>query len=87
MKFTWDAEKAAANYRKHGLRFADAQMVLEDEMAITIQDEHPDEKRFVTIGMDALGRILVVVYTWRDDNIRMISARKATAKERKQYGS
>jgi uncharacterized DUF497 family protein len=59
--------------------------VLEDDAAITISDEHPNEERFVIIGLDALGRILVVVYTWRGDNIRLISARKATPRERQQY--
>jgi len=49
-------------------------------------DEHPDEERFVTIGMDASSRIIVVVYTWRGEScIRLISARKATRKERQQY--
>jgi len=58
---------------------------LEDERAVTITDEHPDEERFITIGKDVFGRILVVVYTWRLNRIRIISARKATAKERNQY--
>jgi uncharacterized DUF497 family protein len=49
-------------------------------------DEHPDEERFVTIGMDGFGRVLVVVYTWRgNQRIRIISARKATRYERQQY--
>jgi uncharacterized protein len=49
-------------------------------------DEHPDEERFITIGMDALARIIVVVYTWRGDScIRLISARKATRKQRQHY--
>ena len=57
----------------------------EDEAAITIKDDYPNEERFITLGVDALGRILTVVYTWRGDNIRIISARKATPRERKQY--
>ncbi|MBW4688193.1 MAG: BrnT family toxin [Komarekiella atlantica HA4396-MV6] len=65
--------------------FADAVSVFADDAAITIVDEHPDEERFITIGMDAFGRILVVVYTWRDECIRLISARKATRYERIQY--
>jgi hypothetical protein len=85
--FEWDPKKAATNRRQHGVRFAIAQTVFEDEMAITIKDDYPDEERFVTIGMDALGRLLTVVFTWRGENIRIISARKATAKERKQYGA
>jgi len=54
-------------------------------MAITIPDEDHDEERFITIGMDSLGRILVVVYTWRETRICIISAKKATAKETRQY--
>ena len=57
-----------------------------DDRAITIPDEGSDEEdRFVTLGMDVLGRILVVVYAWREDLPRLISARKATARERRQY--
>jgi uncharacterized DUF497 family protein len=85
VKFQWDSKKALSNLRKHGIDFADAIAVLEDERAITIPDEYLLEERFVTVGMDALGRILVVVYTWRRDRIRIISARKATTKEINQY--
>jgi uncharacterized DUF497 family protein len=53
--------------------------------AITIRDDDEEEERYVTIGLDALGRMLVVVYTWRDDRPRLISARRATAQERRQY--
>ena len=59
--------------------------VLEDENAITIQDEQKGEDRFITIVIDFLSRILVVVYTFRDIVIRIISARKATAREKKEY--
>lgn len=59
--------------------------VFEDENAITIEDDHEKEDRFITIGRDFLSRILVVVYTFRDIVIRIISARKATARERKMY--
>ncbi len=65
--------------------FADAATVLEDELAVTVRDDDPDEERFVTLGEDALGRILVVVYTWRDEEVRLISARKAEPRERRQY--
>jgi uncharacterized DUF497 family protein len=82
----WDAEKAAANLRKHGVDFAEAATVLSDELALTVPDRAAQEERFVTMGMDALGRILVVVYTWREDDVRLISARRATASERRQYG-
>jgi uncharacterized DUF497 family protein len=59
--------------------------VFGDEQALTIDDTHPDEERFVTIGMDAFARVLVVVYTWRGDAVRLISARKATRSERTHY--
>ncbi|MGB2765270.1 MAG: BrnT family toxin [Candidatus Aminicenantaceae bacterium] len=85
MLFEWDSKKAISNLKKHGVDFADAVTVLEDERAITILDDYPDEERFVTIGMDSFGRILVVVYAWHDSRIRIISARKATAKEIKEY--
>jgi hypothetical protein len=86
MDYEWDPRKAAANFAKHGISFADAVAVFGDEVAITIDDEFPDEVRMVTIGMDAFGRILVVVYTWRGEGtIRIISARRATRRERKQY--
>lgn len=85
MNYEWDPNKAKSNYKKHGVRFADAVGAFEDENAITIEDEHKGEDRFITIGRDFLSRILVVVYTFRDIVIRIISARKATARERKMY--
>ena len=81
----WDSEKAAANLRKHGVDFADAVAVLSDELALTRIDDDRDEERFVTVGVDALGRLLVVAYTWQEDDVRLISARKATASEWRQY--
>ena len=63
MEVEWDSRKAAANLSKHGVDFADAATVVYDDQAITIPEERSGEERFVTIGMDALGRILVVVYT------------------------
>ncbi|PZV10429.1 MAG: hypothetical protein DCF22_16860 [Leptolyngbya sp.] len=85
MAYQWDSDKAIANLRKHGIDFADAVIVLSDDLAITVQDERFDEERFITIGMDGLGRVLVVVYTWRGNNIRLISARPATRQECRQY--
>ena len=85
MRFEWDSHKAETNLGKHGVRFADAVTVLEDETALTVPDEHADEPRFATVGLDAQARVLVVVYPWRDDVIRIISARKATKRERRQY--
>ncbi len=82
----WDPEKAAANLRKHGIDFADAATVLNDERALTVADEDPDEERFVTLGVDVLGRLLVVAYTWRGEEPRLISARRATRSEQNQYG-
>jgi uncharacterized protein len=84
--YEWDPDKAATNLQKHGISFADAVSVFSDEFALTMADEVADEERFVTLGMDAFGRLLVVVYTWRgEQRIRLISARKATGPERKQY--
>lgn len=81
----WDPRKATANLKKHGVDFADAATVLYDDRAITIRDDESGEERYVTIGMDALARILVVVYGWRGDRPRLISARSATPQEREQY--
>ncbi|MEH1911743.1 MAG: BrnT family toxin [Nostoc sp.] len=85
MAYQWHRGKAAANLHKHGVDFADAVTVFSDDLAITITDERFDEERFITIGIDAFSRVLVVVYTWRHDEIRLISARKATRYEQKQY--
>ena len=85
MKYQWDKNKAASNLQKHGIEFADAISVFSDELAITIPDNRFDEERFVTIGTDVFGRILVIVFTWRSEEIRLISARLAERRERKQY--
>lgn len=85
VEFEWDRRKAAENLRKHGVDFADAVGVFSDPLALTVPDNYPREQRFVTIGTDTLGQLLVVVYTWRGDRIRPISARKATRRERRQY--
>jgi len=83
--FEWDEKKAKGNKSKHGISFSDTFAVFEDPNAVTLDDFRRSEQRYVTIGMDAFGRILVVVYTWRDDHIRIISARKAVRYEMKQY--
>jgi uncharacterized protein len=83
--YAWDEEKNRSNLRKHGIDFADAVLALEDGNAMTIDDDVDDEERFVTLGTDALNRLLVVVYTWRGQDIRVISARKATRRERSAY--
>ena len=82
----WDPGKARLNVRKHGISFADAVASLEDEGALTMRDPFSDdEERWVAMGRDVLGRVLVIVYTWRGESVRLISARKATARERRRY--
>jgi uncharacterized DUF497 family protein len=82
----WGPRKTSENERKHGVRFADVEQVFLDPYAITIEDESSKlEQRFVTIGIDGLNQILVVVYTYRGDEIRLISARLATPHEVKSY--
>jgi len=86
MRVVWDVKKAAANIRSHGIEFSHAGTVLDDPMAVTIEDTRHGEQRFVTIGADILGRVLVVVYAYSgEEDIRLISARKATPKERRVY--
>ena len=86
MKITWDPVKAQSNFQKHKIRFSDVEIVLSDPMALTVEDHYiGGEKRFVTVGSDSMGRIILVVYTYRDDEIRLISARKTTPSERKLY--
>ncbi|MBM3774197.1 MAG: BrnT family toxin [Acidobacteria bacterium] len=86
MLVEWDPDKARLNSRKHGVSFADAVLALEDAEALTMRDLFSgEEERWVTMGSDALGRVLVVVYTWRGERLRLISARKATARERRRY--
>jgi len=75
VEFEWDERKADANLQKHGVDFADAALVLEDDLALTLRD--PDalgEERWVTMGRDPHQRVLVMVYTWRGERIRLISA-------------
>jgi uncharacterized DUF497 family protein len=83
--FEWDPAKAASNLAKHGVDFADAATVLDDEHALTIVDEVAADERYVTVGADARGRVLAVAYAWRGSRVRLISARKATRSERRQY--
>lgn len=86
MDVTWNPVKAEANFRKHGILFSDADTVLFDPIALTMEDDNAEgENRFVTIGQDAAGRVLVVIYTYRGEQIRLISARKATRKETQDY--
>jgi uncharacterized DUF497 family protein len=86
MHITWDPQKAVASFQKHRIRFSDAEMVLYDPFAMTLEEQVvASEQRFVTVGSDAVGRIIAVVYSYSTDSIRLISARKATLTERKQY--
>ncbi|HEU5182161.1 MAG TPA: BrnT family toxin [Candidatus Polarisedimenticolia bacterium] len=81
-----DPRKARINYLKHGIHFSDAEAALFDPMALTQEDvTSASERRFVTIGIDHLGRTVVVVYSQRDEDLRLISARHATRRERRQY--
>ena len=86
MQYEWDSAKNRANLAKHGVDFADAVAVFEDDLALTRPDiESRGEPRFVTLGVDAFGRHLVVVFTERGTRIRIISARLATKQERTSY--
>ena len=88
MRFVFDPAKAAANLKKHGVSFADAEGVLADPLAIVIEDPDAEgEQRFISVGLGSAGVLLVVVYTERGDACRLISARRATRKERIQYES
>jgi uncharacterized protein len=87
VEFEWDGRKAERNLRKHGVPFTEAVTVLADPFELMIDD--PDhsfgEERFVSVGMSALGRLLVVGYTDRGSTIRLIFARPATMPERMDY--
>jgi uncharacterized DUF497 family protein len=86
MRFQFDPSKAAANLKKHGVSFPDAEGVFHDPLAVTIEDPDAEgERRFVAIGLGNLGELLVVVYALRGDEYRLISARRPTRKERKHY--
>jgi uncharacterized DUF497 family protein len=85
--FGWDSRKARSNKKKHGISFEEASTVFGDILSITIDDpgHSVGEDRFVTVGTSVSDRLIVVVHTEHDDIIRIISARKATRHERKQY--
>ena len=86
MELEFDPVKARSNLRKHGVSFAHAEQALRDEIAFTVEDpEASGEQRFITLGMDALGRVLVVVHTQRGERTRVISVRKASRGESEQY--
>ena len=85
--FEWDFKKAKTNIEKHGVSFEEASTAFRDPLSLTIDDplHSRDEERWVLIGMSYNNHLLVIVHTERGNNIRIISARKATKKERKYY--
>ncbi|OJU91568.1 MAG: hypothetical protein BGO13_06955 [Burkholderiales bacterium 66-5] len=89
IRFEWDPSKAAANLKKHGVSFEEAQSVFYDEFAVQFFDEahSSDEDRFLMLGLSAMARLLIVCHCEREDGdvLRIISARRATARERQLY--
>lgn len=88
LDFEWDPGKARDNFRKHGVSFEEASTIFADTFSFTITDpDHsfPDEERFTTIGMSYQQRLLVVAHCDRGENVRIINARRATRRERKDY--
>jgi hypothetical protein len=87
MRFEWEPRKAARNRRKHGVSFEEALTVFHDSLAATFDDPHHSEgeRRQITVGYSARGRLLVVCHTDRRGALRLISARRANARERKNH--
>ncbi len=87
LEFEWDTEKSKKNMSRHGVSFIEAATVFSDSLSMTYSDpcHSHDEKRFIIIGLSSSGKLLMVSHTERNDKIRIISARKLTRKERKQY--
>jgi uncharacterized DUF497 family protein len=87
LQFEWDSKKAESNERKHGITFEEASTIFGDLLSITIDDPAHSigEDRFITIGTSASGKLIIVVHTDHNDIIRIISARRATRNERRQY--
>ncbi len=86
MIFDWDDRKEEANIKKHGVDFWEAQTVFFDPLAKAFTDSHPTAERFILIGQSARSRLLLVVFAEKDgDQVRIISARKPTSKERQKY--
>lgn len=85
--FEWDARKAKSNLAKHGVSFGEAATVLGDPSSLTITDpaHSQEEERFISLGKSEAGRLLVVVFTERGDSMRIISARRASRRERLTY--
>ncbi|MFZ5594905.1 MAG: BrnT family toxin [Pseudomonadota bacterium] len=88
MRFQFDPAKSASNLKKHGVSFTDAEGIFYDPLAIhQLDPDSEDEERFVAIGASSAGIVLVIVYTLRGEEIRLISARRATRHEVKNYES
>lgn len=87
VEFEWDDDKAASNLKKHKISFDEGATIFNDPLVanITDPDHSEDEERFIAMGMSAEGNLLVVVFTERDDRLRIISCRKATKTETKTY--
>ena len=86
MRMTFDPAKSRINHQKHDIDLADVEGVFFDDMALTREDRDHPEERFVTLGMDGFGRLVVVVYTYRgEDEIRVISSRLAQPHEHRDY--
>jgi uncharacterized protein len=87
MEFEWDDAKSEANERKHGVSFAEAMTVFGDPLALTGYDpgHSDDEDRYITMGTSIAGRLLIVSHTDRGDKVRLISAREASRRERRDY--
>ena len=86
MDVRWDPAKAKANLKKHGVRFSDAESVLFDPLSLSMEDASSEgEQRFTSIGLDSGGRVVVIVYTHRGGDIRLISARIANRSEIRTY--
>ena len=87
LEFNWDPKKAASNLEKHGVSFEEASTAFGDPLSITVHDpDHSEgEARFVLMGLTFGGKLVVVVHVELEDSIRIISAREATSRERKDY--
>lgn len=89
MKFEWDPKKAERNFKKHGVTFEEGSTVFGDPLAATVADRRhsAEEKRFVTMGQSTENRLVVVAHVDRSEQVRIISARLATRREKRKYES
>ena len=90
LSITWNPAKARGNAAKHGITFEEAATVFADPLSLTVRDDahsRPGEERFATIGMSHRGRLLVVIHSDAGDVVRIISARRATRRETRDYES